>query len=174
VNIAAEGPSHSLDFYWAVNGSSTWTPEVVAGAGTTASAPAITVNQGSVNIAALNGNGLGTEFYWAVNGSATWHPEALPGFDAGAPAITTYPGGVHVVNTTFLASVGDETAANGTGTWQWAQVSGPEHAGSYAAVTTNDGVENIAFLGGDGNLYFYWQASDGFWIRELVDTSANL
>ena len=53
-------------------------------------------------------------------------------------------------------------------------MSGPEHAGSFADVTTNDGVENIASLGGDGNLYFYWQASDGFGVRELVDTSANL
>jgi len=51
------------------------------------SAPAITVNQGSVNIAALNGNSLGTEFYWAVNGSATWHPEALPGL---APSQDTH------------------------------------------------------------------------------------
>ncbi len=87
--------------------------------------------------------------------------------------ITTYPGGVHVVNTTFFAGVGDETAANGTGTWQWTPVSGSEHAGPNAAVITNDGTENIAALGGDGNLYFYWQPGDG-WVRELVDTSANL
>jgi hypothetical protein len=134
----------------------------------------MTVNQGSVNIAALRAGGLGTEFYWAVNGSTTWHPELLPGFDAGAPAIATYPGGVHVVNTTFFASVGDESAVNGTGNWQWTQVSGVEHTASYAAVTTNDGIENVTFIGGDGNLYFYWQADDGFWVRELVDTAANL
>ena len=146
----------------------------MAGAGTIASAPAMTVNQGSVNIAALNSGGLGTEFYWAVNGSPTWHPEPLPGFDTGAPAIATYPGGVHVVNTTLLRPVGDESAVNGTGNWQWTPVSGVEHTASYAAVTANDGVENIAFIGGDGNLYFYWQADDGFWVRELVDTAANL
>jgi hypothetical protein len=29
VNIAAEGASQRLDFYWAVNGSSTWHPEQV-------------------------------------------------------------------------------------------------------------------------------------------------
>jgi hypothetical protein len=174
VNIAAEGPSNSLDFYWAVNGSPTWNPEVVAGPGSIASAPAMTVNQGSVNIAALNFGGLGTEFYWAVNGSATWHQETLPGFDSGAPAITTYPGGVHVVNTTFFAQVGDSSTANGTGTWQWTPVSGAEHTATYAVVTENDGVENIAFVGADGNLYFYWQADDGFWVRELVDTAANL
>ena len=29
VNITAEGASHSLDFYWAVNGTTTWHPEQV-------------------------------------------------------------------------------------------------------------------------------------------------
>jgi hypothetical protein len=38
----------------------------------------------------------------------------------------------------------------------------------------NAGIENIAAIGSDGNLYFYWQASDGHYIQELVDTSANL
>jgi len=145
-------------------------PEIT---GTTASAPAITVNQGSINIVALNGNSLGTEFCWAANGSTTWHPDALPGFDTGAPAITTYPGGVHVVNTTFFATVGDETAANGTGTWQWTSGSGPELTATDAAVTTNNGIENIAVISGDGNLYFYWQYSPGQYTRELVDTSAS-
>jgi len=86
---------------------------------------------------------------------------------------TTYPGGVHVVNTTFFATVGDETAANGTGTWQWTSGSGPELTATDAAVTTNNGIENIAVIGGDGNLYFYWQYSPGQYTRELVDTSAS-
>lgn len=34
INIAAEGLSNSLDFYWAVNGSGTWNPEQVAPPGT--------------------------------------------------------------------------------------------------------------------------------------------
>jgi hypothetical protein len=34
VNIAAAGAKGSLDFYWAVNGSSTWHPEKVAPPGT--------------------------------------------------------------------------------------------------------------------------------------------
>ena len=34
IYIAAEGPSNSLDFYWAVNGSGTWNPEQVAPPGT--------------------------------------------------------------------------------------------------------------------------------------------
>ena len=31
VNIAVQGPSHTLDFYWQANGSSTWHPEQIAG-----------------------------------------------------------------------------------------------------------------------------------------------
>jgi hypothetical protein len=33
VNIAVPGPNHSLRFYWAVNGTTTWHPETVAGPG---------------------------------------------------------------------------------------------------------------------------------------------
>jgi hypothetical protein len=29
VNIVAQGPDHSLRFYWAANGTSTWHPETV-------------------------------------------------------------------------------------------------------------------------------------------------
>src|SRR5580698_7389486 len=38
VNIAIQGPGHSLKFYWATNGTSTWHAETVAGAGSTYSA----------------------------------------------------------------------------------------------------------------------------------------
>ena len=31
VNIAVQGPSNRLKFYWAVNGTTTWHPETVAG-----------------------------------------------------------------------------------------------------------------------------------------------
>ena len=78
VNIAAEGPHHSLRFYWAVNGSPTWHAEKVAGAGTTFSAPSMTVNGNSVNIAA-EGPNHSLRFYWAVNGSSTWHAEKVAG-----------------------------------------------------------------------------------------------
>ncbi|MGI9006618.1 MAG: hypothetical protein ACR2FU_10545 [Streptosporangiaceae bacterium] len=63
--------------------------------------PAITANNGSVNVVALGPNAFGTLFYWAQNCTTTWHLETLPGLDVGAPAITTSPGGVHVVAATF-------------------------------------------------------------------------
>lgn len=58
VIIAVEGPANRLDFYWAANGSSTWTSEVVAGAD-----PAVTMNDGIENIAAIDYNG-NLDFYW--------------------------------------------------------------------------------------------------------------
>ena len=43
--VTAEGPNHSLKFYWALIGKSLWTSETVAGDSTTYSAPSITVNK---------------------------------------------------------------------------------------------------------------------------------
>jgi hypothetical protein len=69
VNIVAQRPANSLDFYWAFNGTSAWHPELVAAPGTTYSDPAITANDGSVNVVA-QGPQLNPEFYWAQNGTA--------------------------------------------------------------------------------------------------------
>ncbi len=93
VNIAVQGPNHSLKFYWAVNGTATWHAETVAGAGTTYSAPSMTVNGNSVNISA-EGPHHKLKFYWAVNGTATWHAETVAG------AGTTYSAPSMTVNGT--------------------------------------------------------------------------
>jgi hypothetical protein len=76
VNIAVEGASHRLRFFWAVNGSSTWHPETVAGVNTTYSAPSMITNGNSVNIAAV-GASHRLRFFWAVNGTNSWHPETV-------------------------------------------------------------------------------------------------
>src|ERR1700733_11847684 len=41
---SAEGPSNSLDFYWAINGTATWYPDVVAGADSVGGASAISAH----------------------------------------------------------------------------------------------------------------------------------
>src|SRR5579862_3128249 len=51
VNIAVESATHSLLVFRAVNGSSTWHKQAVAGTGTTFSAPSIITNGKDVNIA---------------------------------------------------------------------------------------------------------------------------
>jgi hypothetical protein len=179
VNIVAEGPSGILYFYWAANGSPTWTREVVAGSGSTTDIPAITVNYGSVNVAAVNANTSSMTFYWAVNGSTTWHPEPLPGLTGGAPAITTFPLGVHVVTRGWFGQLADQFTSTGTGIWSVASVgpgglNSPAGTMSNGAVTMNDDIENIAAIDYKGNLDFYWQGSDGSYIQEVVDTAANL
>jgi hypothetical protein len=78
VNIAAAGSLARLKFYWAVNGTSTWHPETVAGPGSTFSAPSMTVNGNRVNISTV-GAANRLKFYWAVNGTPTWHPETVAG-----------------------------------------------------------------------------------------------
>ncbi|MGH3186617.1 MAG: hypothetical protein ACRDOL_05010 [Streptosporangiaceae bacterium] len=153
-----------------MNGTTPWHPEVVAGAGTTDSAPAITANDGSVNIVA-QGSDIQPEFYWAQNGTATWHPETLPGSDDTTSAITTYTGnrdGVHVVNESLFGTLSVDSADNGSGTWQWQQAAGEGGAGAAPAATMNNGSLNIAVFGSNGNLYFYWQDGSGNYHQELV------
>src|SRR5580700_6162414 len=86
-DIAVQGPNESLVLYSAVDGTSTWTPEMVAGPGTTYSAPSMILN-GSIDIAVQGPNDSLT-FYWAFNGSSTWHAEtvAAPGTTYSAPSM---------------------------------------------------------------------------------------
>jgi hypothetical protein len=93
----------------------------------------------------------GLALYWAVNGTATWHLETLPGWFGGTPAITTDPGRVHVDVIGAFGGIADEATSNGTGTWQLTTVTGGLFE-SDPAVTANDGIENVAAIGGDGNL----------------------
>jgi hypothetical protein len=184
VVIAAQGPSDSLAFYWAASVTAAWNPEIVAGAGTTFSAPAETVNGNSVNIATEGPSGS-LDFYWAVNGSGTWTPSDLAGGEAGGqPAIVAYPGnpgGVHVVAVAgIFGGVAEETNVNGSGTWQETFVcddvpfqSGGCELGT-PTVTMNGGLVNIAVVGENGDLDFWWQDSSGAWHQETVDTAANL
>jgi hypothetical protein len=118
-------------------------------------------------------------FYWALNGTANWHPERLPGLDGGAPAITTFPGGVPVVDRDWFGQVADKSTSNGTGTWQWSGrgpggIGGSDGSTSDPAVTMNDGSENIAEIDFSGNLDFYFQADGRLYLQEVVDTAANL
>jgi hypothetical protein len=76
VNIAREGSDTSLQFWWAVNGSSNWTEETVAGAGSTAASPSMTVDGDGVNISTVS-TASQLLFYWATNGVAGWHPETV-------------------------------------------------------------------------------------------------
>ena len=78
VNIAVAGSRNKLRFYWAVNGTSTWHPETIAGAGSTFSAPSMIVNHNSVNISLVGAQDR-LKFYWAVNGTPTWHAETVAG-----------------------------------------------------------------------------------------------
>jgi hypothetical protein len=76
VNIAFEGADHSLLFFWAANGTTTWHKQTVAGTDTTGSAPSMTNDGNDVNIAASGFSG-GLDFYWAVNGTTTWNFEQV-------------------------------------------------------------------------------------------------
>jgi len=94
-DIAVQGPNDSLKFYWAADGSTTWTAETVAGSGTTYSAPSMLVNGNTVDIA-VQGPNDSLDFYWATigtgTGTGTWHPETVAGSG------TTYSAPSMIVN----------------------------------------------------------------------------
>ena len=59
VKMAVDGPDHSLMFYDALNGTTTWYAETVAGPGTTYSPPDMIINGNYVNIVAVGPGGVG-------------------------------------------------------------------------------------------------------------------
>jgi len=159
VNIAVDGPNHSLLFYWAVDGSPTWHVETVAGPGTTYSPPAMIVNGNNVNIV-TEGPDNSLMFYWAVNGSPTWNAETVagPGTTFDVPAITT---GANVVD--IAAKGPDESlmfywARNGSPTWNAETVlPALQGAGSAPSITIAGNDIYIAFTGILDVLGVVWQ-----------------
>ena len=87
--IAAQGPGHSLYFYWNLKG--TWYGPLAVGAnGSTFSAPSLAIDSNSNVVISAQGPGNTLWFYWNVKG--TWHgPLQIGGarigdFDAVDPA----------------------------------------------------------------------------------------
>jgi hypothetical protein len=63
--------------------------------------------------------------------------------------------------------------------WWWSNRIAPDNtAASSPAIAINGNDINIAYIGGDGNLYFYWSAGasvdSNVWTKETVDTVGNL
>ena len=170
VDIAIQA-GDSLDLYWAVNGSSTWTREVVAGAGQVFSAPSVTGSDGTTDVVA-EGPGLSLKYYWAVNGTTTWHQVSLTGPGAiPAPAITTDSARPVVVARAVQGVLQSYASLNTSGNGQWVgqRVNNPgPQAASAATVTINQGSENIAVFGTAGDLEFYWEDSTGAFHEETV------
>ena len=70
IYVAAQGPNHSLYFYWDLSG--TWYgPIAIAGNGTTYSAPSVTIDASHNVVIAAQGPGNRLFFYWNVSG--TWY-----------------------------------------------------------------------------------------------------
>ena len=181
VNISAEGPSNSLDFYWAVNGSSTWYPEVVAGSGSIKSAPVIGASDNWVTIVAVNSIGLGLTSYMAQDGTATWIPDPpfapLGGFvTAMVPSIVAHAGFDFIAETGLEGDLdGVQVVDDEPGDWWSSRIAPDSTAASSPALTFNGSDMNIAYIGGNGNLDFFWAAGDSDSSgTETVDTAANL
>ena len=62
-NIAVLGPNNSLDFYFNIYASPQWGPNIVAGAGTTYSAPSIAMMANGETVIAAQGPNNSLDFY---------------------------------------------------------------------------------------------------------------
>jgi hypothetical protein len=76
--IAAAGPLGSLKFYWQTIGAVPWHPELVAGPGSTFSAPSV-AQVGISSVIAAKGPANSLRFYWQFIGTVPWHPELVAG-----------------------------------------------------------------------------------------------
>lgn len=85
--IAAQGPGHSLYFYWNLQG--TWYGPLAVGApGSTYSAPSLTIDSNGNVVIAAQGPSSTLWFYWNVQG--TWHGPlqvGAPGSAVSTPSI---------------------------------------------------------------------------------------
>jgi len=78
-SIAAQGPNHSLEFYWQTIGGTVWGQESVNGSNSTYSAPSIGEGNNSTGIT-VEGHDHTLDFYWQTYGGSTgWNPEAAAG-----------------------------------------------------------------------------------------------
>src|SRR5580693_5891721 len=175
VNIAVQGPDNSLMLYWAVNGSSAWNTETVAGPNTTYSAPSMVVNGGTVNIAAAGPNSS-LLFYWTFNGSGTWNTETVGGDLTAAQGLSLAVDG----NTFYIAVVHPLSAALdvwydtiGTGTWHQVQVA-QDMWGYTHAIAANGNTVTIAATSEQGQLLFYYAVTGtGTWSPAETVAAAN-
>ena len=129
IDIVAEGPGGSLDFYWATIGTATWHSEVVAGQNSAYSAttPAMVLNAGGVDIVAALDTDDGLAIYWQADGSSTWDTGTIAGPDTGfsAPAMVVSGGGVDVTAAGPNGSLYDYYALNGSATFSVGMVAPP-------------------------------------------------
>jgi len=76
--IEAQGPRHSLRYYWQTFAQTTWHPEVVAGSKTTYGGLSLVENVAG-SIVAAQGRDDSLRFYWQYYGHAKWNAEHVAG-----------------------------------------------------------------------------------------------
>jgi len=154
---AQQGTSHTLNFYWAPNGSTTWTPETVQGPGVD-SPPSMTTDGNGIIIAA-EGPSNSLYFYWALNGSSNWASERLPGSTAFAPSIATDGNNVIIAAEAPDNSLWFYWVTNGWSNWHAQEVAGPGTTYSAPSMTTDSDGTNTGVIisaeGRDNTLNFY-------------------
>ena len=160
VQVAVEGPNHTLAFWYKPDNSTKWTMQRVAGKNSTYSPPVIVDNTaGNIEVAAM-GPTNSLDYYWQTHGTTTWKGGRIK-----APR-TTYSTPAIVYNSndnnTEIAVEGPENSLqfywnhDGSPTWDTAGPSGViglDTTYSAPAMTRYDDGTAIAFRGYDNQLF---------------------
>ncbi len=174
--VAAEGPNHSLSFWWQGSAGGTFNREQVARPNTTYSAPAMVFTDNKA-IIAVEGPNHSLDAYWEAIGKATWHKQVVAGAGTTyiAPSITGISppgggtGGVDIVGWGPSNSLDFYYQINGAPAWHAEQVAGAQTTFGRPSVTQVDDSTVIATEGTSNSLDFYWQTlGTQPWHREVV------
>ena len=174
--IVAQGPRHSLNFYWQAEDSKTWQHQRIAGDSSAYSAPSV-AQAGSEAVVAVEGPHNSLAFYWELDGSTKWHREAV----AGAGTTFSAPALAHVADSSVIVAEGPLGRLYfywqqlGTTVWHPELVAGKHSTYSAPSVAWVDDTSPsvtesvIAAEGPDQRLDFYTQAVGAKgWHSELV------
>src|ERR1022692_3741859 len=159
-NAAALGPNNSLDFYYNTYGTPAWGLSVVAGAGTTDSAPSIAMMANGETVIAAQGANNSLDFYYNIYGTPAWNLTVVAGAGTtdSAPSIAMMANGE-----TVIAAQGANNSLDfyyniyGTPAWNLTVVAGAGTTDSAPSIATMANGEAVITAQGPGDsLDFYY------------------
>jgi hypothetical protein len=169
--VTAEGPDHSLMFYWRDATSATWHQETVIGSNSTYSAPSIAV-EGTTTILAVQGPEHFLLYFWQTIDTSAWHSFIVAG--AGTTFSAPSIGSNSIAK--FITAAGPDNSLmyywappGNFSDWTAQTVNGDFSTYSAPSLTTDSAGVLIAAAGQSNRLMFYWQAKgQTLWHTEVA------
>jgi hypothetical protein len=167
LTIAAEGPNHSLEFYWQLG--SGWHREIVAGPGGAISAPSV-ATFGTSDVIAAQGANDTLRYYWQGNVLSPWHERTIGGLGStlSAPSVTQSGNRVLIAAEGPGQTLRDYYTAAVPGGWIKNIVDGPGTAIDTPSLTHDGNLTLLASEGTGGSVKLYRTSLLPLWQPETV------